>query len=65
MDFRDLNKACPKDEFLLPNVDILVDEAIGHELFSFMDGYYGYNQIVMEQVDAQKTAFRTPFGNYF
>ena len=52
MDFRDLNKACPKDEFLLPNVDILVDEAIGHELFSFMDGYYGYNQIVMEQVDA-------------
>ena len=33
VDFRDLNKDCPKDEFPLPNVDILVDVAAGHELF--------------------------------
>ena len=64
-DFRDLNKAYPKDEFPLPNVDILVDAATGHELFSFMDGYSRYNQILMDLVDALKTAFRTPFGNYF
>ena len=43
MDFWDLNKACPKDEFPLPNVDILVDAIAGHESFSFMDGYSGYN----------------------
>ena len=65
VDFRDLNKACPKDEFPLPNVDILVDATAGHERFSFMDGYSGYNQILMDLVDALKTAFRTPFGNYF
>ncbi len=65
VDFRDLNKACPKDEFLLPNVNLLVDAAVGHERFSFMDGYSGYNQIVMEPSDAPKTAFRTPFGNYY
>lgn len=64
IDFRDLNKACPKDEFLLPNVDILVDAAASHERISFMDGYSGYNQIFMEPVDAQKIAFKRPFGNY-
>ena len=65
MDFWDLNKACPKDEFPLPNVDILVAAATGYEHFSFMDGYSGYNQIFMEPTDAHKTAFRTPFGNFF
>ena len=65
MDFRDLNKVCPKDEFLFPNVDILVDAAASHERFSFMDGYSGYNQIFIGLVDALKTAFKTPFGSYF
>ena len=33
MDFWDLNKACPKDKFPLPNVDILVDAAVGHSSY--------------------------------
>ena len=65
VDFRDLNRACPIDKFPLPNVDILVDATAGHERVSFMDGYSGYNQIFMESSDAQKTAFRTPFGNFY
>jgi len=43
VDFRDLNRACPKDEFPLPNVDILVDATSRHEHFSFMYGYSGYD----------------------
>ena len=43
VDFKDLNRACPKDEFSLHNVDILVDVAARHNHFSFMDGYSGYN----------------------
>ena len=43
VDFRDLNKACPKDEFPLPNVDTLIDSTSGHQTFSFMDGFSGYN----------------------
>ena len=43
VDFRDLNKACLKDEFTLPNIDNLVDAVAGHDHFSFMDGYNGYN----------------------
>ena len=43
MDFCNLNKACPKDEFPLPNIDLLVDSATGSSMFSFMDRYSGYN----------------------
>ena len=60
-----MNKACPKDEFPLPNIDLLVDLAAGSSMFSFMDRYSGYNQIRMAAKDAEKTAFRTPIGNFY
>ena len=47
IDYTDLNKACPKDSFLLPRIDQLMDATAGHELLSFMDAYSGYNQIRM------------------
>ena len=57
-----MNKAYPKDEFPLPNIDLLIDLAAS--MFSFVDGYTGYNQIRMAAKDAKKTAFRTPIGNF-
>uniref|UniRef100_A0A2N9EU18 Integrase catalytic domain-containing protein n=1 Tax=Fagus sylvatica TaxID=28930 RepID=A0A2N9EU18_FAGSY len=65
VDFCNLNKACPKDEFPLPNIDLLIDSVVGHAMFSFMDGFSGYNQIFMSPKDAEKTAFRTPIGNFY
>ena len=65
VDFRDLNKVCPKDEFPLPNMDVLIDSTSNHGIFSFMDGFSGYNQIKMATKDAEKTAFRTPFENFY
>ena len=65
VDFHNLNKACPKDEFPLPNIDLLVDSATGSSMFSFMDGYGRYNQIRMAAKDAEKTTFRTPIGNFY
>ena len=65
MDFLNLNKACLKDEFPLPNADLLVDSAVGNSMFSFMDGCSGYNQIRMVVRDAEKTAFRTLIGNFY
>ena len=41
VDFRDLNKASPKNDFPLPHIDILVDNTAGHALLSFMDGFLG------------------------
>jgi len=64
VDFRDLNRAYPKDEFPLPSIDSLIDATAGHEMYSFMDGYVGYNQIKMDPTNAEKTVFRTPLGNF-
>uniref|UniRef100_A0A2N9GLW9 Uncharacterized protein n=1 Tax=Fagus sylvatica TaxID=28930 RepID=A0A2N9GLW9_FAGSY len=64
VDFRDLNRACPKDDFPLPNTELMVDSTIGHEALSFMDGSSGYNQIRMAPEDEELTAFRTPKGIY-
>ncbi|XP_057734679.1 uncharacterized protein LOC130950160 [Arachis stenosperma] len=41
VDYSDLNKACPKDCFSLPNIDALVDAAAGYRYLSFMDAYSG------------------------
>ena len=51
IDFRDLNKATPKDEYLMPMVDPLVDATVGHKMMSFLDGNDGYNQILMAEED--------------
>lgn len=45
IDYKNLNKSSPKDDFPLPHIDILVDNAAGHGLLSLMDGFSGYNQI--------------------
>ena len=60
IDFRNLNKATPKDEYPMPNADLLVDAAAGNKILSFMDGNAGYNQIFMAEEDISKTAFRCP-----
>ena len=65
VDFKNLNKVCPKDEFPLPNMDLLMDSVVGNAMFSFMDGFSGYNQIRMARKDAEKTTFRTPMGNLY
>ncbi len=45
VDFTDLNKACPKDSYPLPNIDALVHSASGCKILSFLDAFSGYNQI--------------------
>ena len=59
-DFRDLNKAYPKDYFPLPNIDTLVDATAGHEMLSLMDGFSSYNQIKVAPEDQHEIAFITP-----
>ena len=64
IDFRDLNKATPKDDYPLPSIDLLVDSTAGHAMFSFMDGYSGYNQIKLAARDQSKTSFTMPWGTF-
>ena len=44
VDYRDLNRASPKDNFPLPHIDVLVDNTTNFALFSFMDGFLSYNR---------------------
>ena len=59
MDYWDLNRVSPKDNFPLLHIDILVDNMTNFSLFSFMDGFLGYNQIKMAPEDMEKTTFIT------
>jgi uncharacterized membrane protein len=60
VDFRDLNRATPKDEYPMPVAETLINAATGHKILSFMDGNAGYNPIFMAPEDINKTAFRVP-----
>ncbi|KAI5322760.1 hypothetical protein L3X38_031832 [Prunus dulcis] len=64
VDYTDLNKACPKDNFPLPRIDQLVDSTSGNQLLSFMHAYSGYNQIMMHGDDKAKTSFIIERGTY-
>ena len=57
VDFTDLNKACPKDSYSLPRIDLLVNSTTSHQLYNFMDTFFGYNQIKLDEVDHEKTSF--------
>ena len=43
VDFTDLNRACPKDPFLMLRIDQLVDATVGHPRMSFLDAFQGYH----------------------
>ena len=64
INFTVINRACPKDSFPLPRIELIVDATAGHELLSFMDAFSGYNQISMDPSDQEKTSFVTGEGTY-
>src|ERR1051325_2895106 len=64
VDYRDLNRASPKDDFPLLHIDILVTSIAQSLVFSFMDGFSEYNQIKMDPTHMMKTTFTTPWGTF-
>jgi hypothetical protein len=60
IDFHNLNKATPKDEYPMPIADMLINNASGHRVISFLDGNAGYNQIFMAEEDMSKATFLCP-----
>ena len=62
--FLDLNKACPKDNYPTPFINQIIDACVGSEVFSFMDGFSGYNQIQIKLEDQHKTTFICPWGTF-
>ena len=64
VDFKNLNKACLKVPFPMPQIDQLVDAMVGHPRMSFLDAFQDYHQIPLALEDQEKTVFVMPTGNY-
>ena len=62
--YRDLNKASPKDDYPLPNIDMIVENTSNHALKSFVDGFVEYNQIKMHLDHQEKITFITHCGPF-
>jgi len=62
IDYRKLNDAIRNDHFPLPFMDQMLERLAGQSFYCFMDGYSGYNHIVVDPNNQQKTTFTCPFG---
>ncbi|GJV47957.1 hypothetical protein Tco_1438169 [Tanacetum coccineum] len=63
IDFKDLNKACPKDMYPLLEIDWKIESLMRFKFKCFLDAYKGYQQIQMSKKDEEKTAFHTNEGS--
>ncbi|GKF55333.1 hypothetical protein Tco_0165673, partial [Tanacetum coccineum] len=59
IDFKNINAACPKDYYPLPEIDSKIESVMGFPLKCFLDAYKGYHQVQMAEEDEEKTAFYT------
>eukprot|EP00253_Pinus_taeda_P010803 PITA_10803 len=64
IDFRNLNKASLKDNYPLPKMDLILQNIVGSQRMSMLDGFSGYNQILVHLDDQEKTTFTTPWGTF-
>ncbi|CAN6718907.1 unnamed protein product [Malus baccata var. baccata] len=64
IDYRKLNATIRKDHFPLPFLDQMLERLAGHSFYCFLDGYSGYNQIIIASDDQEKTTFTCPFGTF-
>ncbi|CAN6707533.1 unnamed protein product [Malus baccata var. baccata] len=64
IDYRKLNATTRKDHFPLSFIDQMLERLAGYAFYCFLDGYSGYNQIVIAPEDQEKTTFTCPFGTF-
>ena len=64
VDFRNLNHASDKDNYPVPPMEQIPQMVSRSELFSLLDGFSGYNQVLVAKEDRLKTTFRTKWGTF-
>ena len=62
MDLRDLNRVSLKDRHPLSSMEQILQYVSRAERFSLLDGYSGYNKILVKEEDQLKTTFTTKRG---
>jgi hypothetical protein len=64
VDFQNLNRVSLKDNYPLPKMDYILQKVVGSQKMSMLDGFSGYNQIMVHPDDQEKTTFTTPWGTF-
>ena len=64
IDFRNLNKASQKDNYPNPSMEHILQCVSHSEMLSLLDGFSGYNQVLVFNGDQLKTTFNTKWGTY-
>ena len=64
IDFRNLNRASLKDNYPIPAMEQILQSVSGSTTLSLLDGFSGYNQVLVSKEDRLKTTFRTKWGTY-
>ena len=64
VEFRNLNRASEKHNYNIPPMEKILQKVSGSEMFSLLDGFSGYNQVLFAPNDQLKTSFRTPWGTF-
>ena len=64
IDFRNLNISCIKDNYPLPDMETLFQRVTGSSMMFVLDGFYGYNQVLVKKEDRHKTTFTSPWGMF-
>ena len=61
---RNINKVSLKDNYPLLKMDHILQMVVGSSRISLLDGFSGYNQILVQKEDQAKTSFTTPWGTF-
>jgi hypothetical protein len=64
IDFKRLNAATEKDPYLLPFMEEVLDMVARHKVYSFLDRFSSYHQIMITPKDRYKTTFITKWGAF-
>ena len=59
VDLEKVNAAIVRDHYPLPFTKHMLERVTGHEAYSFLDGFSGYNQVSIDPKDQHKTASAT------
>ena len=64
VDFQNLNRSSEKDNYHVPPMEQILQKVSGAQMLSLLDGFSGYNQVLVSHANQLKTTFRTPWGTY-
>ena len=64
VDFRNFNRESEKDNYLVPSMEMILQTVSDVEMFSLLDGFSGYNQVLVTNSNQLKTSFRRPWGTF-